>query len=121
MADTPEKFDPNSMPNLANLSELMKKAQEMQQKMKWAQAELASIQVTGVAGGDFVQIVMNGRHEAIKVVLSDAVLKEKKEILQDLIAAAVNDAARKVEKLTQEKMVRLAKDLGLPEGMEDYK
>jgi nucleoid-associated protein EbfC len=112
MADTPEKFDPN---NMANLNELMKKAQAMQQKMKWTQAELASMQVTGIAGGDLIQVTMNGKHEVIKVLINDTVLKEKKEILQDLIAVAVNDAARKVEKVTQEKMLKLAKELGLPE------
>jgi nucleoid-associated protein EbfC len=102
-------------PDMPNMNELMKKAQEMQQKMKWTQTELASAQVTGVSGGNLIQIIMNGRHEVIRVIIDDSALQEGKAVLQDLIAAACNDANRKVEKVAQEKMYKLARELGLPE------
>jgi len=102
---------------MPNLDELMKKAQEIQQKMKWAQTELASVQVTGAAGGNMIEVVINGRREVLKVNIDDSALKESKAVIQDLIAAAINDAIRKVEKVAQEKMMKLAKDFGLPEDM----
>jgi len=97
-----------------NLTELMKKAQEMQKKMQWIQHELTSTEINGEAAGGIVAVVMNGRHEVKKVVISDEAWKEGKQIVSDLIAAATNDAVRKVEQVSQEKMMKLTKDLGLP-------
>jgi DNA-binding YbaB/EbfC family protein len=97
-----------------NLQELMEKAKEMQLKMQQAQDELSRTELTGESGGGLVKITMTGRHDAAKVTLSDEVLKESKEILQDLIAAAINDANRKVEKASQGKIVDLTKSMGLP-------
>lgn len=97
-----------------NLNELMKKAQEMQKKMQWVQHELTSTELIGESGGGMIKVTMNGRHDVKKIEISDEAMKEGKQVLGDLIAAAVNDAVRKVEKLSQEKMVKLTKDLGLP-------
>ncbi|MFK8030389.1 MAG: YbaB/EbfC family nucleoid-associated protein [Gammaproteobacteria bacterium] len=96
------------------LGKLMKQAQQMQEDMQKAQAELASIEVTGVAGGDMVQVVMNCKHEVRKINIDDTAVEDK-EMLEDLVAAAVNDAVRKVEETTKEKMSGLT--AGLPPGM----
>ena len=98
----------------ANLNDLMKKAQEMQKKMQWVQHELTSTEVTGESGGGMIKVTMNGRHDVKNISISDEAMKEGKQILGDLIAAATNDAVHKVEKLSQEKMIKLTKDLGLP-------
>lgn len=97
-----------------NLGELMQKAQEMQQRMQSAQDELSRMEIVGEAGGGIVKVVMTGRHDARKVIIEDVAMTESKEILQDLIAAAINDATRKVEKASQRKIVDLTKDMGLP-------
>jgi len=104
-----------------NLTELMKKAQEMQKKMQWIQHELTSTKISGKAGTEElgVEVVMNGRHEVENVIISDGAMREGKQIVAELIAAATNDEVRRVEKLSQEKMVKLTKDLGLPTGCEN--
>lgn len=107
------------MADQPNLQELIKKAKEMQEKMQMAQDELSKMEITGESGGGLVKITMTGRHDAVKVHLSDEVLQEKKEFLEDLIAAAINDATRKVEKASQGKIVDLTKSMGLPTEPED--
>ncbi len=102
------------MADQPNLQELMAKAKEMQEKMQQAQDELSKTELTGESGGGLVKITMTGRHDAVKVTLSDEVLKESKEILEDLIAAAINDTTRKVEKASQSKIIDLTKNMGLP-------
>lgn len=102
------------MADKPNLNELMKQAQEMQAKMQVAQNELADKEVTGEAGAGLVKIIMTGRHDVIKVAIDDEVLQEDKEILEDLIAAAVNDAARKVEAMSQDKLSVLTSSMGMP-------
>ena len=102
------------MADQPNLNELMKKAQEMQKKMQEAQNELSRVEIVGTSGGDMVQVIMNGRHDALKVKISDDALKEDKAVLEDLIAAAINDASRKVEKASQGEIMRLTKEMGLP-------
>lgn len=109
--------EPTTNQTMPNMNELMQKAQEIQQKMKWAQAELGSVQVTGTSGGNMVQVCVNGRREVISVTIDDSALKESKKVLEDLVAAATNDALRKAEKVAQEKMMQLAKDFGLPQDM----
>jgi len=94
----------------------MKQAQAMQENMQKAQQELANIEVTGEAGGGMVKLVMNCRHDVKSVVIDPELLGdvEDKEILEDLVAAAMNDAVRKVEKTSQEKMSGLAGDFNIP-------
>ena len=100
------------------LSELMKKAQEMQKKMQEIQKQIAEMEVVGQSGGGLVKIVMTGQHAAKRVTLDPSVLKEEKSILEDLIAAAINDATGKIEKGTREKMTTLT-GIKLPEGFGD--
>ncbi len=99
------------------LGNLMKQAQQMQEDMQKAQEELANMEVTGQAGGDMVSVVMTGRHDVRRVSIDDSLLKDDKEMLEDLIAAAVNDAVRKVEKASQERMASMTSGMPLPPGM----
>ena len=94
------------------IGNLMKQAQQMQANMEKAQQELANMEVTGQAGGGMVQIVMTGKHDVKRVSIEDTLFEDDKEMLEDLIAAAVNDAVRQVEKTTQERMSGM-----LPPGM----
>lgn len=96
-------------------NELMKKAQEMQKKMQEIQQQIAELEVIGQSGGGLVKIVMTGQHFAKKVTLDPNVMKEEKSIIEDLIAAAINDATGKIEKGTREKMSSLT-GIKLPEG-----
>ena len=96
-----------------DLNKLMKQAQEMQKKMQDMQKEVASKKVVGRAGGDLVKVKMNGKHDVTKVFIDSSLLKDK-EMLEDLVAAAVNDAVRQVEDMTKETMSGLAKDMDLP-------
>jgi len=98
------------------LGNLMKQAQRMQESVQRAQQELAVMEVTGQAGGGMVSVVMTGRHDVKRVKIDDSLLKEDKEMLEDLVAAAVNDAVRQVEATTQEKMSGLTAGMGLPGG-----
>jgi len=98
------------------LGNLMKQAQRMQETMQKAQAELADMEVTGQAGGGMVSVLMTGRHDVKRVSIDDSLLQEDKEMLEDLLAAAINDAVRKVESTTQEKMSGLTAGMGLPGG-----
>ncbi len=99
------------------LGNLMKQAQKMQAEMQKAQEELASMEVTGESGGGMVKVVMTGRHDVKRVSIDDTLLEEDKEMLEDLLAAAVNDAVRQIEKRTQERMSGMAAGLNLPGGM----
>ena len=102
---------------MTGLGRLMQQAQEMQANMRAAQKELAAIEVSGEAGGGMVKLHMNCKHEVRHVEIEDALLQDDKHMLEDLIAAAYNDAARKVERTVQEKMGGLASGLSLPAGM----
>jgi hypothetical protein len=95
----------------------MKQAQQMQESLKKAQEELANMEVTGQAGGGMVSVVMTGRHDVRKVHIEAELLSDDKEMLEDLVAAAVNDAVHKVEQETQERMSGLTSGLNLPGGM----
>ncbi|HZJ91535.1 MAG TPA: YbaB/EbfC family nucleoid-associated protein [Thiopseudomonas sp.] len=95
---------------------LMKQAQQMQDKMQKMQEELANAEVTGQSGAGLVSIVMTGRHDVRRVSIDDSLLQEEKEILEDLIAAAVNDAVRKVEQSSQEGMAGMTDGMQLPPG-----
>jgi DNA-binding YbaB/EbfC family protein len=100
-----------------NINNMMKQVQAMQANMQKAQAEIASLEVVGEAGGGMVKITMNGRHEVKRVQIEAAVAGEDREMLEDLIAAAANDAVHKVEARVQEKMGHLTAGLQLPPGM----
>lgn len=93
---------------------MMQQAQKMQENMQKAQEELANIEVTGSAGGDMVSVTMTCRHDIRKVHLDASLMEDDKEVLEDLIAAAVNDAVRKVEKTSQEKMSGLTAGFNIP-------
>ncbi len=99
------------------LGNLMKQAQQMQADMQKAQEELANLEVTGQAGGDMVSVVMTGRHDVRRVSIDESLLQDDKEMLEDLIAAAVNDAVRKVEKESQDRMSSMTSGMPLPPGM----
>ncbi len=99
-----------------NLSDLMKQAQKMQADMQKAQEELANAEIHGEAGAGLVKVVMTGRHDVKRVTIDPAVLTEDKEVLEDLLAAAVNDAVRKVEAHNQQAMAGLASGLNIPGG-----
>ena len=99
------------------LGNLMKQAQRMQAEMEKAQQELAELEVEGQSGGGMVSVVMTGRHELRKVSIDDAVFGDDKEMLEDLLAAAVNDAAQKLEATMKERMAGVSAGLGLPPGV----
>ena len=100
-----------------NINNLMKQAQAMQANMAKAQAEIATIEVIGESGGGMVKVTMTGKHEVKRVQIEPAVVSEDREMLEDLIAAAANDAVHKVEARVQEKMASLTAGLQLPPGM----
>ena len=99
------------------LGNLMKQAQRMQAEMQRAQEELANMEVTGQAGGGMVKVVMTGRHDLKRVSIDDSLMQDDKEMLEDLVAAAVNDAVRQLEEATKERMGGLTAGMNLPAGM----
>ncbi|MDO6561813.1 YbaB/EbfC family nucleoid-associated protein [Amphritea sp. 1_MG-2023] len=98
------------------MGNLMKQAQKMQADMQKAQEEIAKAEVNGESGAGLVKIVMNGRHDVRSVAIDESLMEEDKEILEDLIAAAINDAVRKVESTTQERMAKITGGMGMPPG-----
>jgi DNA-binding YbaB/EbfC family protein len=99
-----------------SITELMAQAQKMQGDMQKAQEELANAEVQGQAAAGLVTVVMTGRYDVKRVSIEDSVLSEDKEVLEDLLAAAVNDAVRKVEAHNKEAMAGFASGLNLPAG-----
>ena len=99
------------------LAGLMKQAQQMQENLKKAQDEIASMEIEGQAGAGMVKVIMTGRHDVKRVSIDPSLMGDDKDMLEDLVAAAVNDAVRRVETLTQEKMSGLTSGFGLPPGM----
>jgi len=105
-------------PNMKGaLSNLMRQAQEMQDKLKRVQEELARMEITGESGAGMVKVTLTGKHQCRKVEISPEALKEDKEFVEDLIAAAINDASQKLEAASKEKMAALGGGLNLPPGM----
>jgi len=98
------------------LAGLMKQAQAMQDSMKKAQEEIAAMEVEGQSGAGLVKVVMTGRHDVKRVSIDPTLLGEDKDMLEDLVAAAVNDAVRKAESAAQEKMAGLTAGMPLPPG-----
>ncbi len=97
------------------IGNLMKQAQKMQADMQKAQEEMANVEVTGQSGGGLVSVIMTCRHDVKRVTIDDSVMDDK-EMLEDLVAAAVNDAVRQVEKTVEERMSGLTSGMGLPGG-----
>ena len=99
------------------LGNLMKQAQKMQESMQKAQAEIAEMEINGESGGGLVRIVITGRYEVRRINIDDSLVSEDKDMLEDLVAAAFNDAVHKVERTVQDKMSGLTAGMGLPPGM----
>jgi DNA-binding YbaB/EbfC family protein len=99
------------------LGNLMRQAQQMQETMKKAQEELAGLEVIGESGAGMVKVTLNGRHEAKRVSIEPKLLGEDKEMLEDLLTAAINDAVQKIAARSQEKYSGLMSGLNLPPGM----
>ena len=99
------------------LGNLMKQAQQMQENMKRAQEELGNIEVEGQSGAGLVKVVMTCWHDVRRFMIDDSRVGEDKDMLEDLVAAAVNDAVRKVESTTQEKMGTAMAGMPIPPGM----
>lgn len=98
------------------IGNLMKQAQQMQANMQKAQEEIARMEVAGESGGGLVKVVINGRHEVRRVTIDDSLLTDDKDMLEDLVAAAVNDAVHKLEAETQQRMSGMTAGLNLPPG-----
>src|SRR5512132_1963315 len=98
------------------LAGLMKQAQAMQENLKKAQDELATIEVEGQAGAGLVKVTMTCRHDVKRVAIDPSLLGEDRDMLEDLVAAAINDAVRRVESTTQEKMAGLTNGMPMPPG-----
>jgi len=99
-----------------DINNLMKQAQEMQEKMAELQNQAANTEVTGESGAGMVQVVMTGRHDVRKVTVDPSLMSEDKELLEDLLAAAVNDAVRKVESKSKAAMSSMTGGMNLPPG-----
>ncbi len=99
------------------IGDLMKQAQQMQADMQKAQEELANMQIEGQSGAGMVKVTMNGQHELLRVNIDDSLMGDDKEMLEDLIAAAVNDASQKLAAESKEKMGSLTAGMQLPPGM----
>lgn len=104
-----------------NVQELMRQAQRMQEQMQKqmgkVQEELAAMEIQGESGAGMVKVVMNGRHDVKRVQIDASVMQEDKEFLEDLVAAAINDAVRKVDETSKSKMSAMTSGMGLPPGM----
>ena len=99
------------------IGQLMKQAQQMQANMKKAQEEMAAMNVTGESGGGMVKVTMNCQHRLQALEIDDTLIGDDKEMLEDLIVAAFNDAVSKVERTVQEKFAGMTAGMGLPPGL----
>jgi DNA-binding YbaB/EbfC family protein len=110
------KQQPEGIVMKGNLGNLMKQAQKMQENLQKAQQEIGNLEISGESGGGLVKVVMTGRHEVRRVSIDNSLLEEDKDMLEDLVAAAMNDVVHKVEKTVQEKFAGMAGGMGLPLG-----
>ena len=99
------------------MGNIMKQAQAMQEKMQRAQEEIAKLEVTGEAGAGMVKVTMLGNHNVRRVSIDDSLMQDDKDMLEDLIAAAINDAVRRVDESSKERMAAVTGGLQLPPGM----
>ena len=102
---------------MANMNQFVKQAQALQANMQKAQAEIANLEVTGESGGGMVKVVMSGRHEVKRVQIEPSIIGDDREMLEDLIAAAINDAVHRVESASQAKLSAAMGGLSLPPGV----
>ena len=100
-----------------NIGNLLKQAQAMQENMQKAQAELGQLSATGESGGGMVKVTMNGRHEVSRVQIEPQVIGDDREMLEDLLAAAINDATHRIDAAVQQKMSGVMGGMQLPPGM----
>jgi DNA-binding YbaB/EbfC family protein len=100
-----------------DIGNLLKQAQAVQENMQKAQAEVAALTATGESGGGMVKVTMNGKHEVSRVQIEPAVMGEEREVLEDLLAAAINDASHRIDAAVQQKMSGAMAGLQLPPGM----
>lgn len=98
------------------MGNMMKQAQQMQAKMQQAQADLANLEVVGESGAGMVKVTMTCNHNVRRVDVDDSLMQDDKEMIEDLVAAAINDAVRRVQEATQEKMGDITGGMGLPPG-----
>ncbi len=103
-----------------DMNNLLKQAQSMQEQMKEMQEQAQKAEVTGEAGAGLVKVTMNGRHDVRNVEIDPSLLEEDKEMLEDLLAAAVNDAVRRVEEEQQERMSKLTSGMPIPPGFKMF-
>ena len=101
---------------MTDLNNLLKQAKDMQEQMQKAQEELAEQEVTGESGAGLVKVTMNGRHEVKKVTLDPSLMDEEQSLVEDLVAAAVNDAVRRVAENNKNQFAGMASGFNLPEG-----
>lgn len=99
------------------MGNMMKQAQKMQADMQKAQEEIANMEVEGQSGGGMVKVKMNGRHEVRRVEIDPSLMEDDKEMIEDLLAAAVNDAVRRIETESSERMSGVTAGMNLPAGM----
>jgi DNA-binding YbaB/EbfC family protein len=102
---------------MANMNQFVKQAQALQANMQKAQAEIAGLEVTGESGGGMVKVTMTGRHEVKRVQIEPSVIGEDREMLEDLVAAAINDAVHRLEAASQAKMSAAMGGMSLPPGV----
>jgi DNA-binding YbaB/EbfC family protein len=101
---------------MADMTQLLKQAQQMQEQMQKAQEELARAEVTGESGAGLVKITINGKHEVKKVILDPSLMTEERSLVEDLIAAAMNAAVKKVAENNRSSLASMTAGLNLPEG-----
>jgi nucleoid-associated protein EbfC len=101
---------------MKGIGDLLKQAQEMQERLKGVQEDLARLEIRGESGAGLVSVTLNGRYEALRVKLDPSLAQESQEVLEDLVAAAFNDAVRKVEKAQQDHMSSVTGGIPLPPG-----
>lgn len=101
----------------SGLGDMMKQAREMQERLQQAQEALAALEVTGESGAGLIRVTMTGRHDVRRVEIDPSLFTEDREVLEDLLAAAINDAVRRVERANQDKMAELTSGLPLPPGL----
>ena len=99
---------------MTDFNKILEKAKEIEKKMKESQEKLKKIEVNGVSGGDSVEVTLNGDGEMIKIALNDKIFKEEKEIIEDLITAAHNDAKTKLKSRTSEEIIKATGGIGVP-------
>lgn len=102
---------------MTDLEQLLKQAQQVQERFRQLQEEIARLEVNGESGGGLVRVTMNGRHDVRRVHIEASLLGEDHEVIEDLVAAAINDAVRRVETLQREKLAASTGGLNIPDGI----